>query len=70
MVTPKTRKTPAAAAIAAPRVSFVTLSVTSALASSISSRTSCEAFSETSATMSPSDLSASSGGGIPFVVIA
>src|SRR6185436_10042019 len=69
MVMPKTRNTPAAAATPAPRVIFDTLSVTSAFASSISSRTSCEAFSETSATISPSDLSAPSGGGIPFVVI-
>jgi hypothetical protein len=64
------RKTPAAAPIAAPRPSFESLSVTSALASSTSSRTSCDAFSETSATISPSDLSALSWGGSPSTLIA
>ena len=70
IVMPKTRNTPAAAPTAAPRVSFETLSVTSAFASSISSRTSCDAFSETSATMSPSDFEPVSSGGIPLPVIA
>ncbi len=58
IVTPKTRNTPAATATAAPVASFEILPVTSALASSISWRISSEAFSETSATISPSDLSA------------
>jgi hypothetical protein len=70
IVMPKTRNTPAATPTAAPLVSFETLSLTSALASSISSRTSCEAFSETSATISPSDLAALSSGGSPLGVIA
>ena len=62
IVTAKIRNTPAAAAMAAPFASFPTLSLTSAFASSISWRTSNAAFSETSATMSPSDFEASSGG--------
>src|SRR5215217_8144595 len=69
VVTPKIRKTPAAPATATPFVSFESLSVTSAFASSISSRTSCEAFSETSATISPSDFEPLSCGGRPSVVI-
>src|SRR5918992_2935096 len=68
MVTPKTRKTPAAAATAAPFASLETFSVTSALASSISSRTSSEAFSETSATTSPRLLSALSCGLLPSLM--
>src|SRR5215207_2013555 len=70
VVIPKIMNTPAATATAAPLVSFETLSLTSALASSISSRTSREAFSETSATISPSDLPALSSGGNPLAVIA
>ena len=45
--------------------SLATFWAISAFASSISSRTSSEAFSETSLTISPSDFSAPSGGGIP-----
>src|SRR4051794_3759028 len=49
-----------------PFPSFLAFSWTSVLASSISSRTSSEAFSETSLTMSPIDLSAESGGREPL----
>jgi hypothetical protein len=58
IVIPKMRNTPAAPATAAPLVSFESLPVISALASSISSRTRSEAFSDTSATIWPSVLSA------------
>src|SRR5688572_22323954 len=54
----KTASTAAAARAPAPFPSFVTFAEISALASSISSRTRSEAFSLTSVTTSPSDLSA------------
>ncbi len=58
IVIPKIANTPAAAPTTAPLVSFVILPVISVLASSISSRTRSEAFSETSFTISPRLLSA------------
>src|SRR4051812_8927514 len=51
---------------ATPLPIFDALVLTSAFASSISSRTSSDAFCETSPTISPSDFSAVSGGFIPF----
>ena len=62
IVMPKIRNTPAAPATTAPLVSFEILLVISVLASSISSRTSSDAFSETSDTISPSVLSADRSG--------
>src|SRR4051794_7260771 len=56
---------PAAMATPLPLASDVTFSLISAFASSISSRTSSEAFVETSLTVSPSDFSAV----LPFSVI-
>ena len=61
----KIKITPAATPTPAPRASELALSRTSALASSISSRTRSDAFSETSATMSPRLLSAASAGRVP-----
>ena len=66
MTKAKKAKTPAAMPTAAPLVRRPTFCWISALASSISSRTSSEAFSETSETISPSDLSAESGGWVPL----
>ena len=58
-ISPRNRKNPAAAPTAAPRTSRFTFSSISALASSISSRTSAEALSEMRFTMSPSGASTS-----------
>src|SRR5687768_8542994 len=60
---------PAAIPTTAPFTSDVTFSITSAFASSISSRTSRVAFSETSPTISPSDFSALPGGGVPLPLV-
>src|SRR5436305_2962774 len=57
-------KVPAATPTPAPRPSLASFAETSALASSISSRTRTEAFSETSTTRSASDRSSAEGGGI------
>ena len=59
MISREEAKTPAAAATAPPRTSVVTFSVTSVLASSISSRTRIETRSETSKTSSPTERSSS-----------
>src|SRR5262249_36018881 len=56
--------TPAAAPTAEPRMILPTFSLTSALASSISSRTRTEVFSETSKISSPTDWSSVGFGGV------
>src|SRR6185436_161489 len=63
MISARKAKAPAAMPTAEPRRILPTFSETSALASSISSRTRVEAFSETSTTMSASERWSSSGGG-------
>src|SRR2546430_268772 len=69
-MSPSSAMNPATPNAATPFPMRVTLVVTSAFASSISSRTSSDAFCETSPTISPSDFSAVSGGFIPFSLIS
>src|SRR3954447_13870763 len=69
-IRPSSAMNPATPKAATPFPIRVTLVVTSAFASSISSRTSSEAFCDTSLTISPSDFSAVSGGFIPFSAIS
>src|SRR4051812_39828433 len=69
-ISPSSATNPAAPNAPTPLPMRVALVLTSAFASSISSRTSSDAFSDTSLTMSPSDFSAVSGGLIPFSLIS
>src|SRR5204862_3603176 len=69
-IRPSRAMNPATPNAATPLPIFVALVVTSAFASSISSRTRREAFCDTSPTISPSDFSAVSGGFIPFSLIS